>query len=168
MEVKEIDLGIRKSSKIILKKYRLTRILESWVEINTTADEAWKALIDFESWSKWNTFIPSVKGELEVGNKMMIKVKSPGLKEMCFKPTIFKIESGNKLVWGGGAFYIGYKGIHEFIIEYIDENIISFKQIEKFEGPIVIFMNRMIDKTAIGYVNMNEEFKSFLERDINL
>jgi len=166
MKVKETDLIIGKNSKIILKEYHLTRVLESWIEINTTVDEAWNALVDFESWPKWNTFIPVVKGELLVGNKMAIKVKSPGLKEMNFKPTVFEIESGKKLVWGGEAWYIGYKGCHEFLIEYINENLIRFKQIEKFEGPIVLLMNKMIHKTAIGYVNMNEEFKSYLENEI--
>lgn len=165
MDVKMIDLGIGKTSKIVLKKYRLTRILESWVEINTTVDEAWNALVDFESWAQWNSFIPEVKGEFKVGNKMMIKVKSPGSKEMNFEPTVFEIEGSKRIVWGGEALLIGYKGIHEFIIEYIDANLIKFKQIEKFEGPIVLFMNGMINKTAIGYVNMNEEFKTYLEKN---
>lgn len=165
MEEKIIDLGIGKTSKIFLRKYRFTRILESWVDINTTVDKAWNALVDFESWTQWNSFIPLVKGEFKVGNKMMIQVKSPGLREMNFKPIIFEIENGKKVVWGGGAWYIGYKGIHEFIIESVDENLIRFKQIEKFEGPIVLFMNEMIQKTAIGYVNMNEEFKDYLEKN---
>ncbi len=165
MEIKKIDLGIGKTSKIFLEKYRLTRILESWVDINTTVDKAWSALVDFESWIQWNSFIPVVNGELKVGSTMMIQVKSPGLKEMNFKPTIFEVERGKKVVWGGGAWYIGYKGIHEFIIESVDENLIRFKQIEKFEGPIVLFMNKMINKTAIGYVSMNEEFKDYLEKN---
>lgn len=165
MEVKIRDLGIGKTSEIFLKKYHLTRILESWVDINTTVDKAWNALVDFESWTQWNSFIPVVKGEFKVGNKMMIKVHSPGLKQMNFKPTVFEIENGKKVVWGGGALLIGYKGIHEFIIESVDENLIRFKQIEKFEGPIVLFMSKMINKTAIGYVNMNEEFKDYLEKD---
>ena len=163
--MQKINLEIGEISKITLRKYRLTRILESWVEINTTVDKAWDALLDFESWTKWNSFIPIVKGELKVGNKMMIKVKSPGLKEMIFKPTVFEIEGGKKIVWGGGTLLIGYRGIHEFIIEYLDDNRIRFKQIEKFEGPIVLFMNKMIFKTAIGYVSMNEEFKKFLEKN---
>ncbi len=163
MAEKTTDLGIGITSKIFLKKYRLTRILESWVDINTTVDKAWNTLIDFESWPEWNSFIPEVKGELKVGNKMMITVKSPGLREMNFKPTVFEIARDKKIVWGGGAWFIGYRGIHEFIIEYIDENRIRFKQIEKFQGPIVLFMGKMIYKTAIGYVNMNEEFKNCLE-----
>ncbi len=163
MKIREIGLDLGKSSEIVLRKYRLTRVLESWIEINTTADKAWHALVDFESWKQWNSFISEVKGDFSIGSKMMIKVKSPDLKEMRFKPTVFEIEHGKKVVWGGGAFYIGYKGVHEFIIEYIDENLIRFKQIEKFQGPIVLLMNKMIYKTAIGYVNMNEEFKNFLE-----
>ena len=163
MVEKATDLGIGITSKVFLKKYHLTRTLESWVDIHTTVDKAWNTLIDFESWPEWNSFIPVVKGELKVGNKIMIKVKSPGLKEMNFKPTVFEIVSGKKIVWGGGAWFIGYKGIHEFIIEHIDENLIRFKQIEKFQGPIVLLMNKMIYKTAIGYANMNEEFKNYLE-----
>lgn len=165
MKAEEINLGIELNSNIILKKYRLTRVLESWVEINTTVEKAWNALVDFDSWARWNSFIPMAKGDFYVGNKMMIKVKSPGTKEMDFKPTIFEIESGKKLVWGGSAIYIGYKGVHEFIIEHIDENLIRFRQIEKFEGPIVLLMNDMIYKTAKGYVNMNKEFKEFLEKN---
>ena len=30
-------------------------------------------------------------------------------------------------------------------------------------GPMVLFMNSMIRKTAAGYINMNEEFKDYLE-----
>lgn len=167
MRVKKSDLGIGKTSEIILKKYHLTRVLESWVEINTTVEKAWDALVDFESWTQWNSFIPIVKGELKVGNKMMIKVKSPGYKEMSFKPIVFEIDSGKKVVWGGGALLIGYRGVHEFIIECINDNKIRFKQIEKFEGPIVLFMGKMINSTAIGYVNMNEEFKVLLENNCN-
>lgn len=66
------------------------------MDINTTVDASWDALVDFESWTKWNSFIFEVKGDFKVGNVMMIKVLSPGLKEMSFKPTVFKIESGKK------------------------------------------------------------------------
>lgn len=163
MRVKELDIAPGRTGKIILKKYRLTRILESWVEINTTSDKAWAALVDFAYWPSWNSFIPEVEGKLKVDNEMRITVRSPGLKEMNFKPTVLAIEEGKKLVWGGGAWYIGYKGVHEFIIEDIADNRIRFKQIEKFQGPIVLFMNKMINKTAVGYGNMNEEFKSYLE-----
>ena len=56
-----------------------------------------------------------------------------------------------------------YNGIHEFILEEIDDTTTRFKQIEKFQGPIVLLMKKMIQKTAIGYLNMNEELRNYLE-----
>ena len=56
-----------------------------------------------------------------------------------------------------------YNGIHEFILEEIDDTTTRFKQIEKFQGPTVLLMKKMIQKTAVGYLNMNEELRNYLE-----
>ena len=164
MQHKTVDLSQSDNRKIILKRSFLTRILESWVEINVPVSEVWDALIQFETWDQWNSFIPMVEGELAVGNVMKIKVVSPGMKEMVFKPVVYEIEENKKISWGGGFLLFVYKGIHEFILEEIDDNTTRFRQTEKFQGPIVLLMQKMIQKTALGYLNMNEEFKYFLER----
>lgn len=116
MRVKELDIAPGRTGKIILKKYRLTRILESWVEINTTNDKAWAALVDFASWPNWNSFIPEVEGKLKVDNEMGTKVRLPGFKEMNFKPTVMVVEKGKKLVWGGSAGYIRYRGVQNLLL----------------------------------------------------
>jgi len=41
-----------------------------------------------------------------------------------------KYRKARRFLGGGGSFSIGYKGIHEFIIEYLNENQIRFKQID--------------------------------------
>ena len=165
MHVKTYDLSQNKNRKIVLKESLFTRILESWIEINVPVSDVWDTLTNFESWEKWNSFIPMVEGKLEVGNTMKIKVISPGAKEMIFEPTIYEIEKFQKISWGGGFLLFVYKGIHEFILEYIDDSTTRFRQIEKFQGPIVLLMKKIIQKTAIGYLNMNEEFKNFLEHN---
>ena len=163
MQLKTYDLSQNENRKIVLKTSLLTRILESWIDINVPVSIVWDALNDVESWEKWNSFIPKVEGKLEVGNTMKIKVVSPGMKAMIFEPTVYEIEKYKRISWGGGFLLFVYKGIHEFILEEIDANTTRFKQIEKFQGPIVLLMKLMIQKTAIGYLNMNEEFKNFLE-----
>ncbi len=163
MQPKTYDLSQSDNRKIILKRSFLTRILDSWVEINVPVSEVWDALIQFETWDQWNSFIPMVEGELAVGNVMKIKVVSPGMKEMVFKPVVYEIEENKKISWGGGFLLFVYKGIHEFSLEEIDDNTTRFRQTEKFQGPIVLLMKKMIQKTAIGYLNMNEDFKYFLE-----
>jgi hypothetical protein len=163
MPLKTVDLSQTDHRKIILKSSPFTRILESWIDINVPVSDVWDALIDVEAWEKWNSFIPKVQGELAVGNTMKIKVVSPGLKEMVFKPVVYEIEEYQKISWGGGFLGFVYKGIHEFIFEEIDANTTRFRQIEKFQGPIILLMKEMIQKTAVGYLNMNEELRDYLE-----
>jgi hypothetical protein len=163
MPQKTVDLSQNSHRKIVLKSSGLTRILESWIDIHVPVADVWHALNDFASWEKWNSFIPVVEGKLEIGNSMKIKVVSPGMKAMIFEPTVYAIEEYKKIAWGGGFLLFVYKGIHEFILEEIDANTTRFKQTEKFQGPIVLLMKKMIQKTAVGYMNMNEEFKFFLE-----
>lgn len=163
MAFKIVDLSQNDNRKIVLKSSGLTRILESWIDIHAPVDDVWEALNDFDSWEKWNSFISIVEGKLDVGNKIKIKVVSPGMKAMIFEPSVYEIEENKKIAWGGGFLLFVYKGIHEFILEKIDDNTTRFKQTEKFQGPIVLLMKNMIQKTAIGYLNMNEEFRSYLE-----
>jgi len=163
MPLKTVDLSQNDNRKILLKSALLARILDSWIDINAPVSEVWDALVDFKSWEQWNSFIPMVEGNLAVGNTMKIKVVSPGMKEMIFEPAVYEIEEYKRISWGGGFLLFVYKGIHDFILEEIDEDTTRFRQIEKFQGPIVLLMKKMIQKTALGYLNMNEEFKSFLE-----
>lgn len=164
MPLKTIDLSQNDNRQIILKTSGLTRILDSWIDINVPISAVWDALIDVQSWEQWNSFIPMVEGQLDVGNTLKIKVVSPGMKEMIFEPKVYEIQKYQKISWGGGFLLFVYKGIHEFILEKIDENTTRFRQIEKFQGPIVLLMKKMIQKTALGYLNMNEEFKHYLEQ----
>ena len=164
MQPKTVDLSQNDNRKILLKTFGLTRILDSWIDINVPVSAVWDALVDVQSWEKWNSFIPMVKGNLAVGNTMKIKVVSPGMKSMVFEPTVYAIEKHQKISWGGGFLLFVYKGIHEFILEEINEDTTRFRQTEKFQGPIVLLMNKMIQKTALGYLNMNEEFKHYLEQ----
>jgi len=163
MKLKTVDLSQNDNRKILLKSALFTRILDSWIDIKVPVSDLWDALVNVDSWGKWNSFIPVVEGKLTAGDRMKIKVLSPGMKEMTFEPTVYEIEKYKKISWGGGFLLFVYQGIHEFIFEEIDDNTTRFRQIEKFQGPIVLLMNKMIRKTAVGYLNMNEELKYFLE-----
>ncbi len=159
------DLSQSSSRRIVLRSSTFARVLESRIDINAPISDVWDALVDVESWGKWNSFIPVVEGELEAGNTMRIKVVSPGMKEMIFKPTVYAVEQEQRISWGGGFLLFVYKGIHEFILEELDQSTTRLRQIERFQGPIVLFMKNMIQRTAIGYLNMNEELKHYLEYD---
>lgn len=158
-----LDLSTSEKSRIELESRVLSRILTSSVEIEAPVEKVWMSFSDYNTWGEWNSFIPMVNGEVKAGKEIEIKVVAPGLKEMIFKPSIFTIEESKKVSWGGSFSFL-YKGIHEFIFEPIGKTRTKFIQIEKFQGPIVLFMGKMINQTALGYINMNEEFKDYMEK----
>lgn len=146
----------------------LTRTVMSSITIESSIKDAWKALTCFEKWGEWNTFIPSVEGNFKPQEKIAIVVNTPGQKSSRFKPFVYEIKEFEKIAWGGKAVYVGFEGIHEFYLTQIDDQKIKFTQIERFRGPVVLFMSSMLERIARGYENMNNEFKYLLEYSKNI
>lgn len=146
----------------------MSRIIHEWIEIEAKPEEIWNVLMDFESWEAWNSFIPMVEGNLKVGEYLRIKVTPPDMKPMIFKPKVFEVKPNEKILWGGSFLKILYRGDHAFILEPITDGKTRFTQVERFIGPIVLFMGAMIKKTKLGYQQMNLELKNEVEKRKNI
>lgn len=146
---------------------RMSRTLEAAIEIEAPPEKVWEVLVDFNSWESWNPFIPMVQGKLKVGNRLRIKVVSPGLKPMIFKPIVFEVKQHKEIIWGGSFLKVLYRGYHAFLLEPGPEGRTRLRQIERFIGPMVLFMGNMIKKTEFGYELMNRAFKTEVERRAN-
>jgi hypothetical protein len=141
----------------------LTRTIDAWIDIEASPDRIWEVLVDFSNWGSWNSFIPSVEGILKKGERLKIKVCPPGLKPMTFEPKVFSLMQNKEIVWGGSFLWIVYRGEHLFLLEPLDDNRTRFRQIERFHGPMVLFMGSMIKKTEKGYHQMNNLLKKRVE-----
>ncbi len=146
------------------KTKKMYREINAWIDIDATPEEAWEVLVDFKSWESWNSFIPLVEGDLKVGERMRIKVVPPDSKPMKFKPEVYEVIPYEKILWGGSFLKIIYRGDHAFLLEPLQNGKTRFRQIERFRGPIVLFMGNMIKKTEIGYHQMNLAFKEEVEK----
>ncbi len=146
----------------------MNRIIDEWIEIDAKTEEIWNVLLDFESWEVWNSFIPMIEGNLKVGEFLRIKVTPPDMKPMIFKPEVFEVKPNEKIVWGGSFLKILYRGDHAFILEPLTDGKTRFRQIERFIGPIVLFMGGMIKKTRLGYQQMNLALKKEVEKRGNV
>jgi len=51
--------------------------LHSEIEINASAERVWDILTDFASYPQWNPFIRSISGELEVGERLEVRLEPP-------------------------------------------------------------------------------------------
>ncbi len=141
----------------------LKRTIDTWIDIEASPDRIWEVLVDFPKWSIWNSFIPLVEGKLEKGETLKIQVCPPGLKPMTFEPEIFSLIQNKEIVWGGSFLRIVYRGEHLFLLEPLSDNRTRFRQIERFHGPMVLFMDSMIKKTEKGYHQMNDLLKKRVE-----
>ena len=144
------------------------RVIDAWIDINAQPEEVWEVLVDFKSWESWNSFIPMVEGNLQVGERMRIQVVPPDMKPMIFKPEVYEVIPFKKILWGGSFLKIIYRGDHAFILEPLTDGKTRFRQIERFIGPIVLFMGGMIKKTELGYQEMNRALKKEVENRKNL
>jgi hypothetical protein len=143
---------------------RMHRMIDAWIDIDAQPEEVWKVLVDFKSWESWNAFIPVVEGNLRVGERMRIKVVPPGMKPMTFEPEVYELIPHKKILWGGSFLRIIYRGDHAFLLEPTPEGKTRFRQVERFMGPMVLLMGRMIKKTEIGYHQMNRALKQRVEK----
>lgn len=142
----------------------LLRTIKTWIDLEAPQTAVWQALVDFDNWPKWNSFIPHAEGELKKGALVKIEVIPPGLKKMIFTSRVFEIQELREFTWGGGFLGFVYKGVHSFILEKLSDNLTRFTQIEHFQGPLVLFMGSMMEPTKNGYLNMNKNLKGYLEQ----
>jgi len=141
----------------------LSRTIDTWIDIEAPSESIWDVLVDFPKWSTWNSFIPLVEGKLLKGQILKIQVNPPGLKTMTFRPKVFSLIQNKEIVWGGSFLWIVYRGEHLILLEPLNENRTRFRQIERFHGPMVLFMASMIKKTEKGYHQMNIALKKRVE-----
>ncbi len=141
------------------------RTIDAWIDIDARPEEVWDVLVDFKSWESWNAFIPFVEGNLQAGERMHIKVVPPGLNPMIFNPEIYAVIPNKKILWGGSFLKFIYRGDHAFLLETAPNGKTRFRQIERFRGPMVLFMGDMIKKTETGYHQMNLALKEHVERN---
>ena len=83
---------------------------------------------------------------------------------MIFKPEVYEVIPFKKILWGGSFLRIIYRGDHAFLLEPTPEGKTRFRQVERFMGPMVLFMGNMIKKTEIGYHQMNRALKYQVEK----
>lgn len=141
----------------------LSKELETWIDIDASAERIWQVLANVRDWQSWNTFIPTVEGDLVEGRSIRIKVVPPGLDPMVFKPKVYAVRPFREIRWGGRFLWFMYWGDHTFLLEPHPAGGTRFRQIERFRGPLTLLLGKMLNPTERGYRQMNAELKRRVE-----
>lgn len=140
------------------------RHIQTEITIQATPEAVWKVLTDFENFPNWNPFIKSINGNQSVGGKLTVQIQPPEEKSMTFTPNILVFDVSKELRWLGKAPLPGlFSGEHYFIIEDLKNGSVKLTHGERFSGILVGFMQKMLDRTEIGFQNMNEALKKKCE-----
>lgn len=142
-----------------------SRSLHTEIEINAPASAVWAELADGASFPQWNPFVKHLSGDLVVGNRLDITIRSAGNAPMNFTPTVLVSDENRELRWIGR---LGFKGIfdgeHYFTIEETAEGTTLFRHGENFTGMLVYVLFPIIGKdTERGFIAMNEALKARVE-----
>jgi len=132
------------------------------IEINSTADQLWRVLVDFDSYPQWNPFIRSVAGSPTEGAKLAIHLTTPSGTNRSYEPKVTKVIPNKELRWSGKIPGL-FAGEHIFAIEELDSKV-KFVHRELFTGLLTSFFGSSLDKDIkAGFEQMNAALKKRVE-----
>jgi uncharacterized protein YndB with AHSA1/START domain len=121
---------------------------ETFVSINIQADLAivWALLTNASDFSRWNSTVVSLEGEIKEGNK--IRLKSTLDEKRTFNLKVKEFEPERRLVWGDNM------GNRVYTLERGVGDTVKFTMAEKIGGPLFPLFARYIP-------SFDESFEQF-------
>lgn len=143
----------------------MTKEIKTEIVINTAPDKVWAVLTDFNNYPKWNPFIKSIFGQVEIGDQIKVNITPPDGKGMTFKPSVLAFEPNKEFRWIGTLLFNGlFSGEHKFQLIDNGNETTTFIHSENFKGLLVsLFKNQLENNTKIGFELMNEALKKRVE-----
>ena len=140
--------------------------IETQIDLPATPSTVWKHLLDTGSFESWNPFITSLTGDLEVGQRLRVRVVPVGGKPMTFTPRVTAVEPESRLEWLGTLGIPGlFDGRHSFTLSPTGVAGTRFVQAEEFSGALIPFTGKLLARTKAGFEAMNAALLTRLELD---
>ena len=140
------------------------RTIDTSIDIDAAPEQVWAVLVDFPAYPSWNPFITSIAGELEVGERLSVRLAPPGGPNLKLRPKVQVVEPARRFGWLGHLLVPRvFDGGHEFRIEPRADGGSTFVQREEFRGVLIPLMGGTLDKTRAGFEAMNAALKARVE-----
>jgi len=135
------------------------------IEINASAENVWKVLVNFPDYGSWNPVITKINGMPYVGDKISFNLRAmPGVELPIPQCEILVASAAMKeLRWRGPTIPVMDQilaGEHYFMIQEINPNKIRFVHGEDFSGLAAGVLEPLLkDRITASYSEMNEALK---------
>ncbi len=140
--------------------------IKTIIHIHAPAHIVWDVLMNFQDYPHWNPFIREIEGSAVTGEKISVTILPPDLeKTMTFSPNVLRLENQKEFRWRGKLFIKGlFDGEHYFLISNLPNGSTALVHGETFSGLIVPFLGRILQKTELGFQQMNIALKDLCEK----
>jgi hypothetical protein len=144
---------------------RMPTELTTSIDIDSGPDEVWQVLTDLAAYPRWNPFITSAEGPVEVGSRLVLRMQPVGARPVTVRPTVLEAVPGRWLRWLGR---LGMPGLfdadHTFTISDRAGGGVHLSQSEQFRGVLVPLMARSLRRhTLPAFAAMNDALKRRVE-----
>ena len=136
------------------------------IEIQASAEQVWKVLIDFAAYPAWNPVIHPISGEARAGGRLMFRVHPRTGPGVTLRPTVVKAEANRELRWQGQLLFSGlFCGEHSFTIAPVAKSRVRLVQRETYSGLLVPLIVPIIKATNLRiFEDMNKALKARAEK----
>jgi len=141
--------------------------VKAHIIINSTAEQVWKALTDFDNLKSWSSSFQGLQGKFERNGDIEIVFKSPFGGQNRMKKKLFHFENGKSFGWTG-VFLMGMSDYHTHTLNELSDSRTEFIQTDGLKGGASFLLGKLIEKQMqIGYDVFNKELKTFVESKNN-
>ncbi|MFO7938342.1 MAG: SRPBCC domain-containing protein [Bacteroidales bacterium] len=142
------------------------KTIETYIDIQASATDIWKILVDFSAYPTWNPFITSIEGTPAKGEKLTITLQLPNKGKQLFRPVCLDATPNKELRWKGKLLFKGvFDGEHIFELQTLNKNTVRVFQREYFSGILVPLLWKKIEAPTLeGFKQMNSQLKKQAEQ----
>ena len=129
------------------------------IVIDAPAFSVWNLLTDLASYSRWNPFITTIKGELRQGGRLDMEMKLE--KVIAIDPVVQDVQLERQISWLDKSTGNLFVAEHRLEIQTLAHDRVTFFQIASFTGPIVSLLE---EKLETGFRKGLEEMNAALKK----
>ena len=105
------------------------------VNIRAKAESIWSLLTDAKDFSRWNSTVTSIEGQIREGERLLLRV--PGT-DRTFTPKVSGVVPNRRMTWADG-FSPLFNGVRTFELKPCNDGSTDFAMEERFAGLLLPF-----------------------------
>jgi hypothetical protein len=132
------------------------------VEVNilADADTIWSLLTDAGDFSRWNSTVASIEGQIREGERLRLRVPGSG---RTFTPRVSGVVPKQRMIWTGGFAPI-FKGVRTFDLRRRPDGSTDFAMEERFSGLMLPLIHASLPDFGPVFQRYAEDLKRGAER----